>query len=75
MTVWCVTHKTGKVLIDAASRSGAKIMAGQLGARGVLTCAIATDEELSSMKIWEAEFNTSLGDPSVLDLKHLGAVS
>lgn len=68
--IWLVTDGNGeRALIRAALKTSAKVMARQMGAEGVLGARLALEEEMDDAPIIDAEFNATLGDPGLLDLR------
>lgn len=64
--IWRVSTTTEDVLIDSVSRSGARIMAAQLG----YTPTGAKPAEANyEGKVHVARFNTNPSDPKILDLR------
>ena len=75
MTVWfCVVGPHRQPMwIRSASKSGAKVMAGQMGERVQSLHAVTQEEielyEAIGGEIIDAVFNAEPGDPGILDLR------
>lgn len=64
--IWRVSTTTKDVLIDSVSRSGARIMAAQLG---YVPTNARPAEANHEGKVHVARFNTNPADPKILDLR------
>lgn len=74
MNVWITNSSRGMCLVRSVTRSGAKIMARQMGGRGQIQARQVTSPEEERRwtrvlgPVVEARYNTVVGDHGLLEL-------